>query len=281
MSEEVLETLEEIVDSSESEEEVHSEESQLSETEQSAIDDGWVPKDKYRGDPDKWVSAEEFVERGKHINKLLQAKLKRQDQEMADLRKGMDEFKKFSQVQIEKKTTELESALAELKSAKAEAIRNGDGEQVNLIDDQIDLAKDKLREAKAAPKQDAPALDPEIKADFDKWQSRNAWYGKDVEASKYTDQVAAKLIKQGETRVGMAFLRIVEEIVREDRPELFSNTNRTRPGTVSGSNGKVDTQSLESFKRSLPREDHDFMILGIKEGWFESEAEFMKQYKEL
>ena len=281
MAEEMLESLEEIVETNDNHEEEHQQENQLSEVEQSAIDDGWVPKDKYRGDPDKWVSAEEFVERGKHINKLLQAKLKRQEQEMSDLRKGMDEFKQFSQAQIEHKKNELEQALTELKSAKAEAIRNGDGDQVNLIDDQIDLAKDKLREAKAAPKQEPPALDPEIKADFDKWQSRNAWYGKNMEASKYTDEVAAKLIKQGETRVGMAFLRVVEEIVREERPELFSNTNRSRPGSVSSSNGKSDTQSIESFKRSLPRGDYDFMILGVKEGWFASEEEFMKQYKEL
>ena len=253
-----------------------------SDVERQAEEDGWVPKDKYRGDPEKWVSAEEFVERGKHINRILQAKLKRQEKEMEELRNGVNEFKKFSQAQIERKEKDLQGALTELKAAKAEAIRNGDGDAVNSIDDQIDVTRDQLKEVKASTKPEAAPADPEAAADFEKWKSRNSWYGSNIDATKAADDIASKLRRHGENRTGVAFLRLVDEMVREDRPELFTNQNRNRPNAVAGASaGKVSQESIESFKRSLPRGEYDMMELGIKEGWWKDATEFMNQYKSL
>jgi hypothetical protein len=79
----------------------------------------------------------------------------------------------------------------------------------------------------------------------------------------------------------MAFLRIVNEIVQEEKPELFTNQNRSRPGAVASGGAKPNGESLEAFKRGLSREDHDFMVLALREKWFASETEFMNQYKEL
>ena len=258
-----------------------SDSSKENDIESQAREDGW-DENRYSKDDPKYVTAEDFLERGKHINRILRSKLKRQEKEMEDLRNGVNEFKKFSQAQIDRKQVELQSALNDLKSAKADAIRNGDGEEVNRIDVQIDEAKDQLREAKSAPQHKEPTeADRENNADFEKWKSRNEWYGSNTEATKAADDIAAKLRRQGENRTGMAFLRLVDEMVRDDKPELFTNQNRNRPGAVSGSGSKSGGESLESFKRGLSRTDHDFMVLGVREGWYKDEADFMAQYKAL
>jgi hypothetical protein len=38
----------------------------VGETEQEAKRMGWVEKEKFKGDPDRWVEADKFVERGKN-----------------------------------------------------------------------------------------------------------------------------------------------------------------------------------------------------------------------
>ena len=41
---------------------------------------GWVPEDEWKGDPDKWRPAEEFVERGKNIIPILNDRLAKTEQ---------------------------------------------------------------------------------------------------------------------------------------------------------------------------------------------------------
>src|SRR5574337_489576 len=66
---------------------------------------GWRPQAQYKGDPEKWVDAQEFVERGEHILPILKAntnklrsELLTRDQEVAKLRASMDESDKAIRV---------------------------------------------------------------------------------------------------------------------------------------------------------------------------------------
>ena len=50
-------------------------------------------------------------------------------------------------------------------------------------------------------------------------------------------------------------LRVLEDELREQRPEIFKNQNRLKPSMVEGGSSKssssTDNQSVEAFKRSL------------------------------
>ena len=242
--------------------------------------DGWVSKEEYRGDPDKWSDAPEFVERGKHINRILQSKLKRQEDQISELRAGVEEFKKFSNAQVTHERAKLETALQELKTQKAVAIREGDGELVTDLDDRIDHAKTQLKETKPSeqPQEQRSAQD---KADFEDWNQSNNWYGKDRKATRFADMVAQDILKRPNPPRGKVFLSEVDSILREEYPEIYANPARSRPGAVEGHRTTGGTESMAAFKQSLPAADRQLMEKGVEEGWFTSEEEFRTQYKEL
>jgi hypothetical protein len=59
---------------------------------------GWVPKDKFRGNPDLWKPAAEFVRRGREILPIVQKrerdlreKLSASDRKIAELERSFDE----------------------------------------------------------------------------------------------------------------------------------------------------------------------------------------------
>lgn len=240
--------------------------------------DGWVEKENYRGDPDTWVDAKEFNARGKHINRILQSKLKKLEEENERVKQAASAFQKFQQEQMQAKAREHEQEIARLKAERAQAVREGDGDRFTELEDQI---TEMQRNKPEAPKQEAPTPDPEAAQDFERWKSRNSWYGSNDEATKYADELAAKLRRQGETRAGAAFLRVVEEMLRDERPELFTNPNRTRPSAVT-SGGRVESsQSINAFKQSLSPADRQMMEQMVKDGTFKTEADFMNDYKKI
>ncbi len=240
--------------------------------------DGWVPKEEYHGDADRWVSAREFVDRGKGINRLLRAKLDRQEQEIAALRTGVDQFKAFSEREKQRIITDKNAEITALKAQKAEAIRSGDGDAVNAIDDQLEAAREDIREAK---KVEVVAPDTQGQQIFENWKTRNAWYGGDPVLTRYAERIGRSLRAEGDTATNEAFLEKVKAIVMEDHPERFKNPNRAAAASVDSGRSTTSTKdSVAAFKKNLPQKDREFMELGIKEGWFK-EDEFIKDYKEL
>ena len=79
---------------------------------QEATSMGWVPQDKFKGDPDKWIPADEFVDFGskalpilQHNNKRLQKELLTRDQKLGTLETQLAETRQQMSV-LDKHYTE-------------------------------------------------------------------------------------------------------------------------------------------------------------------------------
>ena len=179
MSEEISQ--EQVTENSVSEEVLHEAESQ-----------GWVPKEKFRGNESDWVDAETFVKRGREIlpilrrnNENLMRDLQDTKNQLKEFREAAEEFKKFQKDAYERKAQEYESRIEELKASRAQAITDGDGQRVNALDDAIDEAKDSLKEAKQAAKETTKLKEEDLQppSDIDPslqgWLDKNSWFGKD------------------------------------------------------------------------------------------------------
>ena len=96
---------------------------------------GWTDKDSFRGDPNKWIPADEFVRRGEEVmpilrqnNKALERKLAEQASEMRRLQEliaaGQESIQGLTQFHEEATARAVAKAkadlLAELKVAKRE-----------------------------------------------------------------------------------------------------------------------------------------------------------------
>lgn len=209
----------------------------LSDAEVHAMEQGWVPKDQWEGDPEQWRPAREFLDRGE-----LFRKIEDQNRTIKDFKKSLLDLQRHHQSVRE---TEYKRAIEALKSQKKSALNDGDADAVVEIDDQIDLVKreqDKLRQE--PPKQEVEEINPE----FTSWVDKNKWYNTDEGMRGYADGIGRTLAKRGMSPTEV--LKEVEKQVRENFPNKFRNPNRDKPGAVEGSSNQGSGKTGESFKLS-------------------------------
>lgn len=188
---------------------------------------GWTPKDQFKGDPAKWRPADEFVERGKNMLPIVQAKVKRQESQIEELTRTV---KDFAEHQSKTEQRAYDRALATLKEQRAAAIAAGDGETFDKVDDAItDLRREvDAKAAKAAAKAE-PGDDPV----YAEWEGRNTWL-KDPRMSAFGTAAANYLRSTGETAQGAEFLELVTKEVKTKFPDKFTNPRREAAPAVEG-----------------------------------------------
>jgi hypothetical protein len=157
---------------------------------------GWRPQDEWRGDPEKWKPAHEFMRATVDVNRKVTNRLKGVEEQLATMARTS--------------ATLTERAVADerqrILDARKEAIDMGDHAAV-------DAADEALRELPKIQPVDAP---PPETLDF---MERNAWFGKDAEASAWAFNRAEELRKQGLGTTRQ--LAIVEREAKGLFPELF------------------------------------------------------------
>lgn len=187
---------------------------------------GWTPKDQFKGDPAKWRPADEFVERGENMLPILRAANKKNEREIADLKATVKQFADY-QGQVEKKA--YDRAVADLKAARAAAIKAGDGEAFDKLDEKLDELK---QDAPKAKRDDKEAED-EV---FNAWLSKNKW-AEDKKLQIVGRAIAEALVEDGETAKGTDLLDLVTKEMKVRYPEKFENQRRNAAPSVEGGAG--------------------------------------------
>lgn len=192
----------------------------LTPTQQEALAQGWVPKNEFEGDPEKFVDAGEFLRRGE-----LFRKIESQSKEMKDMRKALNEMAKHN---AKIREVEYARALADLKAEKKSALSEGDADRVVEIDDKIDLVKAQQRQdAQQAASQVVPQeVHPELKS----WVNRNGWYETSQEMKGWADARGTELAQQGKSPTEV--LSTLEREVKTRFSEKFHNPNRDKASAV-------------------------------------------------
>lgn len=190
---------------------------------------GWTPKDQFKGDPAKWRPADEFVERGKNMLPIVQATVKRQEREIAELRQTT---KEFAEHLSKTEQRAYDRAMADLKQQRKEALAAGDADAFDKADDAIDDLKKEAdtKAAKAATKSGEPAADPV----YLEWESRNKTWLNDPKMAAYGESAAEYLRKTGETATSAEFLELVTKEVKAKFPDKFENPRRAAAPSVEG-----------------------------------------------
>ena len=195
---------------------------------------GWVPKDEFRGDPEKWRDAEEFVRHGEEVlpvlrenTKKLHAKLDKQDARIAELTGVVKNFAEYHKKTEERAYTR---ALKKLKDEQLTAVDDGNTKKFKEIEVKIeDLEKDH-KEKPATPAEPGTGKNPE----FIEWQEDNPWYGDDVELSVYADQAGGVIAARNKGIAAADLYEKVAEEVKKKYPDKFQNQRRKQPSTVEG-----------------------------------------------
>lgn len=143
-----------------------------------AREQGWAPKEEYKGDPAKWKDAKKFVEDGEHIAGLATKRKRDLERELDELRVTLSQQQQVYSRQLQKERAEREAAIQQLETERAKAITNGDGNQAVKLERQI-------RNLETENQYSIPQPSPVAMA----WHSQNPWYGADERLTRAADGI--------------------------------------------------------------------------------------------
>lgn len=210
------------------------EQREFTQKEQEALSMGWRPKEEWDGDEEDFIDAREFVRRQSLFDKISS-----QNQEIRQIRTALAEFKQHY-TNVEK--VAVERAMKELKAEQKAALERGDVDSFQNIQDELETARDQVRELESSRGEVPQAAQPN--PEFQAWVNKNRWYATEEHMKVYADKVGIRLAAMGAQPAEV--LREVEKAVRKEFPNKFSNPNRERPGVVEGTN----TPARQSTKQS-------------------------------
>lgn len=236
------------------------------ETQTKAAKMGWIGPDKYKGPPEKFIDADEYVERGESMLPILKAnngKLQQQvNMSQAEIRRLNDEFaraKKQLEDIEERHSVDVQKAREdERKRIKADLVaanKEGDHELVaELTDELTQLNADAKADSK---KEDKKADDPPAKIQLTPamqiFIGEDApWFGKDEAKTDEFIQIATRLRKEGNTQPEYKFYQtVLAELEDGPAPAKSSKVAQGRNGSGEGGQGSRSSSGGKGYN-SLP-----------------------------
>jgi hypothetical protein len=189
------------------------EQKEYTQAEERAINEGWRPKEEWKGDEDDWKDAKTFLRDGELFRKIEEVKRENKNLRAAQLAlKG--HYEKV-------KETEYNRAIENLKAQKKEALREGDTDRAVDIDDKIDAKKEEIEQLRRIEQQ--VQQEPEIHPDFARWVDRNKWYETNQEVREFADALGVAYKKTHMAASPKDVLEHVEDRVAKGYPDLFKN----------------------------------------------------------
>jgi len=215
---------------------------EYTDTEQKAMDEGWIPPDRFdKAEKDgKFKTAEEYLEYGSFFKKIST-----QNKEIQELRStvsGITEHqKKVTQMELDNQKQQYEQTIADLKVQKVQALDEGNHEQVVDIDEKI----------RTTPQPTDPKPDNSI---WDGWVKENQWYSDDKFLQREATSIGEQIAKD-EGLFGRELFDEVSSHIKQKYPSKFDNANRQNPATVEGgSNLPANSSKIASDKDLTPDE---------------------------
>lgn len=237
-----------------------------------AISMGWKPLDEFKGNVERWVDADEYVERGERVLPIVTATNRRLQQDLLTAKNKIDTLESkldnasITLEKLEKHWSEankraLENAKAQLREELRDARDSGDTAAEDTILGKLEEIRDTERSAAKAEKEkkDAPATNqsPPVDESTKEWIARNDdWFGKDMKKTKAFNRLAEDLRDEGVTAVGREFYDILdrEYAERYGEREIEEAEEPERPvSKVEGVSPQPRGRKSKSFA-SLPAE---------------------------
>lgn len=193
---------------------------------------GWTPKETWRGDPDKWRPADEFIRKGHEINRT-------QNSDLRSLREETGRLARVSTQLLEDKLAERD---AHWKAQIAQATEEGDTERV-------------LRLSESRPQAQQPSAPP---AEAAAWVAKNAWFNTDPLAQSLAKETTDRLAKQGFSVADQ--LEAAERAVKREYPEHFPAPAKAPPATQTGQNRNPSPSNRARGFADMPAESQSMAM---------------------
>lgn len=192
-------------------------------TEVKARQMGWVPQDEWKGDPDKWREADEFVRYGEEHNGILRQQL---DKALARLDTIEGEYaSKFQNIERMNNLAlkrQRDSLVAKYEAEKRKAVSEGDEAAYDKAVQAESADLERLAEEAEAAAKPSPAKGPTIPAEqaqaVKDWAARNEWFRRDHVLNATAHAIHEDLLR---SKPGLSVKENLAEVEKEVRLSLI------------------------------------------------------------
>lgn len=242
---------------------------------------GWRPREEYKGDPDKWKPADQFVSHGRQILPLVQENLRRATDKISRMERehaaAIEGIRRTSELALQR---QREQIVAGFEAAKRDAIQVGDVERYDALNHQQWQEVQRFdQQARQQMQPQQPRLPDDAIRAFDDFRSRNRWFGVDQEltavAVAFNDRNARE-----KPHLSMAEnIRETEAYLAQRYPEAFPSRRMGGAAPVEGaSRGSVVAGRRGKGAADLPAEARKHGEQFVKEGLFKNINEYAEVF---
>lgn len=269
--------------------------------ESEASEQGWTPQDEFRGDPDKWVDAKTFVERGSYKKQLqnsekqigdLSNKLSSLEKQIAEqseqsskkLKQELERARRVAEHALNQQKAQFEERYAQL---KRQAVADGDVDEYDRLSTEQEERAKQFSEpqfeeeienlefeepAKEEPKKaDQPELPDDIKQTIDSWVSNgNEWFNNDQRMASYARAAHQDIIKDNPNMSLEESLNVLSTEMREAFPHKFKDGHQ--PSSLAGGN-RINNGGAPRKKgwNDIDKEARENLMAWIESGTFKDQ----------
>jgi hypothetical protein len=232
---------------------------------------GWKPRAEYRGDPRRWTDWPEFLQKGEEElpilrdqNRRMSERLARLEPQVETLRQTVSEqaaaIKRAESTAQRADEAGYQRALRELKDQQRAAVREGDEETYDAVQEQIDAMEAKRAETQApapAPAEASPpnGRDPAIEA----FVAANAQWFNDTTRPYLRAGIIANhnVIIQENNAKGLG-LSVAQQLERakarlvRDYPDDFPREHRATPPPAEEDDEEIEEVADPAPRRQAP-----------------------------
>jgi hypothetical protein len=257
---------------------------------------GWIPPTRYKGDAERFVDADTFMERGETVLPIVKKQLAKEREQTASLSGKVNELAaalnkaNTAIAEIEERHTvatqkAVERARSELKAQLANASSSGDHEAVAEITEQMTLLNS--AETKAEVKKEEVKVEQQFQPhpEFVEWMGENPWFSKDKKRTALALATASEMRDTGDTRLGRTFFDAVVDEMEKEYPtrskvdKVESARNGSDEGAGRGARGGKTFASLPADAKAACRADAQDFVGPTKR--YKTNADWEAQYAKL
>jgi len=226
--------------------------------EQEARGMGWVPQDEFRGDPEKWRPANEFLDRGKNMLPILQERMGKLQGDMEGYKTTIsglettisDNAQKTQAAILSIGKKAYDRGRNEIIEGMKKAGEDGDTDKVESLGEDL-KALDKAAEVPDVTSAPPQGNNPH----FDQWIAKpeNGWYYSDRVARDVANSIAVEMANQGQNPNTLKFYEDVTARVQSELPERFVKGKKLVPGSdeLNVERGGADPPPPKGNKKSF------------------------------
>lgn len=233
---------------------------------------GWRPKEEFKGDPERWTTAEQFVELMNERPKValmrintLSSRMERMQrdhtQEIAGMTSKLDEavgtIQTLTGMARTAEQRAYERARREIKADQEKAVADGDTSRFRQLSTDLDNLEETKpkepaqQEQRATPPAPKPPGQQEQPPEIREFFSRNPWYHNDRELQREADMIHIGLQATAPNMPISENLAEVERRIKRDFPDRFGGARRQQ------TNGQGDDDQDGGQRRNGRANDDD------------------------